>query len=142
MEIILKLKFLSSFLLVCCLFLPLSQCSSSTAPKSGTSQHEVITKQYAFNSASEVSSWLNLLAFLSPFVVTVLTIKSKHKIKVSLIVLVISCGALYSVMSATFWSEKILFGGYLAYFSSMSLIILILFEAWFNFRVLRQVKKV
>jgi membrane-associated HD superfamily phosphohydrolase len=142
MDIILKLKFLSSLLLVCCLFLPLSQCSSSTTPKSGTSQQEVITKQYAFNSASEVNSWLNLLALLSPFVALVLTIKSKHKIKASLVVLLISLGTLYSVFCATLWSERILFGGYLAYFSCISLIILILFETWFNFRAFRQAKKV
>ncbi len=142
MDIIVKLKFLSSLLLACCLFLPLSECSSSTAPKAGTSQQKVITKQYAFNSASEVNSWLNLLALLSPFIVLVLTIKSKHKVKVSLAVLVISLGSLYSLLNVTFWSEKILFGGYLAYFSCISLIVLILFETWFNFRALRQAKKV
>ena len=142
MDIILKLKFLASLLLVCCLFLPLSQCSSSTAPKNGTSQNEVITKQYAFNSASDTKSWLNLAAFLTPFIVLALTIKSKHKIKVSLAVLAISLGSLYSVFCATFWSEKILLGGYLAYFSCMSLIVLLLLETWFNFRELRKAKKV
>jgi hypothetical protein len=142
MNIITKLKIFSSLLLVCCLFLPLSQCSSSTAPKIGEPQQKVITKTYAFDSTSDIDSWLGLLAFSLPFIISIVSIKNKHKIKLSLAALAISFGALYIVFWATFLSEKILIGGYLAYISTISLIILIPLEIGFNYRNRRQAKEV
>lgn len=141
MDVIVKLKFLSSFLLVCCLFLPLSQCSSSAAPKNGEPQQEVITKTYAFKSTPDIDSWISLLAFALPFIVSIISIKNKHKIKLSLAVFVVSFGALYLVFLATFLSDQILIGGYLAYIGSISLIILIPLEVWFIYKDRRQVKE-
>jgi hypothetical protein len=141
MDIIIKLKFLFSLLLACCLFLPLSQCSSSTPPKIGEPQQKVITKRYAFNSPSDIDSWLHLSTLVFPFLISVVSIKSKHKIKLSLLALVICFGALYTVVSATFLADRILIGGYLAYVSSLSLITLLSFEIWLNYKKRRQVKK-
>lgn len=127
MNWIVKLKFLSAFLLACCLFLPLSQCTRLTAPKQGVPQHQVVIKIYTFSSTSKLDAWLHSLAFLLPFVTLVLSAKGKYKIASSLVVLILSVGALYTVFRATFFGE-ILIGGYLAYFSSVSLIAILLFE--------------
>jgi hypothetical protein len=48
--------------------------------------------------------------------------------------------AMYSIFIATAWSEKILIGGYLGYFSSIALILLIFIELWLNFRLRRKEK--
>ena len=142
MNIITKLKIFSSLLLVCCLLLPLSQCSSSTAPKIGEHQQVETKKTYVFESTSDIDSWLGLFAFSLPVIISIVSINNKHKIKLSLAALAITFGALYIVFRATFLSEKILIGGYLAYISTISLIILIPLEIWFNYRNRRQAKEV
>ena len=134
MTIIVKLKFFFSVLLICCLFLPLSQCTMSEKHEAEAQSEKVIENQYAFKSPKEIDSWLNALALIAPFSIFFVTRKSPSKIKTSVVFLLFSSAALYVIFSVTFWSEKIRFGGYLGYASSTSLVVLALIELWFSFR--------
>ena len=134
MTIIVKLKFFFSVLLICCLFLPLSQCTMSEKHEAEAQSEKVIENQYAFKSPKEIGSWLNALALIAPFSMFFVTRKSPSKIKTSVVFLLFSSAALYVIFSVTFWSEKIRFGGYLGYASSISLVVLALIELWFSFR--------
>ena len=134
MTIIVKLKFFFSLLLICCLFLPLSQCTTSDMQETEAQPEKVIEKQYAFKSPTEITSWLNVLALTAPFAMFFATRKYTPKIKTAVCSLLFSGAALYVIYSLTFWSEKILIGGYLAYASSISLVLLALIELWSSFR--------
>ena len=134
MTIIVKLKFFFSVLLICCLFLPLSQCTKSEKQETGEQPKKVIEKQYAFESPKEIDSWINTLALIAPLALFFLTRKSPPKIKTAFGLLFFSGVALYVIFNLTFWSDKILFGGYLAYASSISLVVLVLIEIGFCFR--------
>lgn len=134
MTIIVKLKFVFSVLLICCLFLPLSQCTTSDKQETEAQSEKVIEKQYAFKSSKEIGSWLNALALIAPFAMFCVTRKSPLKIKTAVGFLLFSGAALYVTFSLTLWSEKILLGGYLAYASSISLVLLALIELCSSFR--------
>lgn len=134
MTIIVKLKFFFSALLIFCLFLPLSQCTKSEKQGVDAQPKKVIEKQYAFESPGEIDSWINTLALIAPFALFLATRKSHPKIKTAFGFLFFSGVALYVTFNLTFWSDKILFGGYLAYASSISLIVLALIEIGFGFR--------
>ena len=134
MTIIVKLKFFFSVLLICCLFLPLSQCTMSGKHETEAQSEKFIENQYAFKSPKEIGSWLNALVLITPFAMVFVTRKSPSKVKTSVGFLLFSNAALYVIFSVTLWSEKILFGGYLAYASSISLVVLALIELWLNFR--------
>lgn len=134
MTIIVKLKFFFSVLLMCCLFFPLSQCTTSDKQDAEAQFEKVVEKQYAFKSSKEIGSWLNALALIAPFAMFFATRKSPTKIKTAAGFLLFSGAALYVVFSVTLWSEKILLGGYLAYASSISLVLLALIELWASFR--------
>ena len=134
MTIIVKLKFFYSVLLICCLLLPLSQCTTSDKQGTEAQSEKVIETQYAFKSPKEIGSWLNVLALMAPFAMFFATRKSPPKIKTAVGFLLFSGAALYVIFSLTLWSEKILLGGYLAYASSISLVLLALIELWSSFR--------
>jgi len=140
MTIIVKLKFFFSALLICCLFLPLSQCTTSDKQDAEAQTEKVIEKQYAFKSPAEISSWLNALALIAPFAMFFATRKHPPKIKTAFPFLLFSCAALYVIFSLTLWSEKILLGGYLAYASSISLVLLALIELLSSFRHYLKIK--
>lgn len=134
MTIIVKLKFFFSVLLICCLFLPLSQCTRSDKQEIEAQTEKVIEKQYAFKSPMEIGSWLNALALIAPFAMFFATRKRPQKIKTAIGFLFFSGAALYVIFTLTLWSEKILFGGYLAYTSSISLVLVGLIELWSSLR--------
>ncbi len=134
MAIIVKLKLFFSVLLICCLFLPLSQCTKSEKQEIEAQSEKVMENQYAFRSPKEIGSWLNALALIAPFAMFFVTRERPPKIKTAVGFLLFSGAALYAIFSVTFWSEKILFGGYLGYASSISLVILALIELLFSFR--------
>lgn len=140
MTTIAKLKFFFSMLLICCLFLPLSQCTMSKKYEVESQSEKVIENQYVFKSPQEIGSWLNALALIAPFAMFLITRKSPSKIKTSVGFLLFSSAALYVIFSVTLWSEKILFGGYLAYTSSVSLVVLSLIELWLSFRHYLKIK--
>jgi len=140
MNTIVKLKFVLSVLLVCCLFLPLSQCSTYSKREAEKPTKVFVEKRYAFESAEKVESWLAAITLIAPFTVLLLTYKTKHKIKSSIAIVVLCLAAMYSIFIATVWSEKILIGGYLGYFSSIALMLLIFIELWLNFRLRREEK--
>jgi hypothetical protein len=120
----LKLKFIFSVLLICCLFLPLSQCTSQSKKIEGQHIKDVVTPVYVFNSATDVYSWLRSASFIAPFVLLILGFRNFPKVKFNIVFLVLGLAALYSVFSATFWSQKILVGGYIAYVSASTLVVL------------------
>lgn len=132
MTIIVKLRLFFSVLLICCLFLPLSQCTKSEKQNSEAQSEKVMVNRYAFKSPKEIESWLNALALIAPFAMFLVPRKSPSKIKTSVGFLLLSGAALYVIFSVTFWSEKILFGGYLAYASSIALVVLALIELGLN----------
>ncbi len=127
-----KLKFLFSLLLAACLFLPLSQCTSKSEGGDGKPDKVVVKKQYAFQSATEISSWLNSAALLAPFFLLAVSYKSRHRIKFALMLLLLCFASVFAIFSITMWSQEILVGGYLGYVSAVSLILLTLFELWFD----------
>ena len=138
MNIIVKLKFFLSVLLVCCLFLPLSQCTTYSKREAEKPTKIFVEKRYAFESTEKVESWLAAFALIAPFMVLLFTYKTRHKIKSSIALAVLCLAATYSIFIATVWSEKILIGGYLGYFSSIALMLLIFIELWLNFRLRRK----
>jgi hypothetical protein len=127
-----KLKFLFSLLLASCLFLPLSQCTSKSEGGVGTPDKVVVKNQYAFQSATEISSWLNSVALLAPFFLLAVSYKSRHRIKFAWALLLLCFASIYAIFTTTVLSHKILIGGYLGYLSAISLILLTLFELWFE----------
>lgn len=124
MAVLVKLKFLLSILLVSCLFLPLSQCTSSAKTGSKPNQTEITTDQYVFKSPNEVSSWTAALALLSPLIILIFNRKNRHNIKASIALVICSGAAFYVAMGVTLFSQKILPAGYIAYTSSTSLMLL------------------
>jgi hypothetical protein len=128
MVIIARLNLFFSVLLMCCLFLPLSQCTKSEKQINGAKSEKVIENQYVFKSSEEIESWLSALALIAPLVIVFLARKRRSLIKITVATLLCSSAALYVIFNLTFLSDKILIGGYLAYTSSVSLIVLGLIE--------------
>jgi hypothetical protein len=130
MIILLKLKFIFSILLICCLFLPLSQCSYTTE----TSQQPSVEVKYVFQSTHDIESWLTAAALLAPFFVLLGTFRSKHKIKSTLTIFFLSFVAWLILFNETLFAEKLLIGGYVGFISSFALIVLCALELVINLR--------
>lgn len=135
MTIIGRLKLLFSVLLICCLFLPLSQCTKIEKQNNGAEPKKVIENQYAFKSPKEIESWVSALTLIAPFALFFIAQKSLSKIKIAIVFLLFSGAAFYVTFSVTFGSDRILIGGYLAYTSSISLIVLTLIELGLSIRL-------
>lgn len=138
MNIIVKLKFLLSIMLACCLFLPLSQCTTYSKHEANKPTNLFVEKRYAFESIENVESWLTAIALVAPFLALLFSYKTKHKFKSSIAILVLCLAAIYFIFFNTIWSEKILIGGYLGYFSSITLMLLIFTELWLIFKLRRK----
>lgn len=131
MNILKKIKFIFAIFLICCLFLPLSQCTYSTDTPDQT-QQSVVQERYVFQSTQDVESWLAAAAVLAPFIVLLGTFRSKHKIKSTLTMLFFSIAAFLMLFNATLLADKLLIGGYLGLISSLALIILCAIELVIN----------
>jgi cation transport ATPase len=127
MSTVVKLRLFFAVVLICCLFLPLSQCTSPDAQ--GV---KVVQNLYVFKSAKELDSWLGVLAFSAPLVLVLARGRSRSRaILTAALSVLLGCAALYFATIITFWSQKVLVGGYLAVVSSGSSVVLALIEIGF-----------
>lgn len=154
MSVLHKLKWVAALLLALCLFLPLSQCSvkstlesaspsvtqsdkrieSAQRPSMSATPARLGQNQYVFNDPRDPLSWGGALVLLAPLGVLWLTRREPHGARPQLALLVLGCLAFYVIFRATFWADRILPGGYLAYAGAVVLIYLATLELWLKAR--------
>ncbi len=148
-----KLKIGLGILLMGCLFLPLAQCSqvpqeqeaadtvtvpaqdpkaeiadstANAATNAGT--EPTVKNHYVLQSFSDWLSWLQALSFCAPLLWLLSTTGKLPKVTSASVLLLLAFMAFFVVFRVTFWADRLLVGGYLAYVASGGLIILALLD--------------
>ena len=105
---------------------PLANAAANTAAYART--EPTVKHHYVLQSFSDWLSWLQALSFCAPLLWLLLTTGKSRKVVHSLVLLLLALTALLVVFRVTFWADRLLFGGYLAYGASGGLIMLALQE--------------
>lgn len=113
MKILAKFKMISSFTLLCCIFLPLARCSESV----GTQHNEDL---YIYGEQFDVLSILPILSWTLPLLLMVAALKFRNSIVLSLLEMVSGFGAAYIGFWILLWADVLLWAGYVA---AMSIVI-------------------
>lgn len=105
---------------------PLANAAANTAAYAST--EATVKHHYVLQSFSDWLSWLQALSFCAPLLWLLLTTGKPRKVVHSLVLLLLALTALLVVFRVTFWADRLLLGGYLAYGASGGLIMLALQE--------------
>jgi hypothetical protein len=108
------MKILASFLLVVCLFLPMSKCSRDVLPVEQVESGKAFYEFYVVQDLEDIKSYLFAIPFVIPFIMVLLSLTGKGPMLVYEIFDVIYAILVLVELSLHAYFANLIWGGYIA----------------------------